>query len=80
LNPVRCHRRTVSGCTIFVAPSRLGQSQVTHTSNARSLPRIRRCDGAGQGDAELMAKEQVLGFWPAPIDPNHAMILPHNAD
>ena len=46
LNPARCHRRMVSGCTTWATPRRLGQSRVIHMSNARSLPRSRRRGGA----------------------------------
>jgi len=41
LNPARCHRRIVSGCTIWTAPSSLGQSLVIHMSRTRSLARRR---------------------------------------
>src|SRR5262249_22800340 len=51
---------------LFSAPSRLGQRPVIQTSRARSLPRSRRRGGrTPQGDAELMAEEQVPGFKPA---------------
>src|SRR5262249_42837938 len=47
---------------IAILRPELGQSRVIQTSRARSPPRSRRRGGAPQGDAELMAKEQVLDF------------------
>src|SRR6266540_7453173 len=38
LNPARCHRRMVAGCTTRAKASRLGQSRVIQTIRARSLP------------------------------------------
>ena len=46
LKPARCHLRTVSGLTTWMLQSRLGQSLVIQTSNARSPPKRRTRGGA----------------------------------
>src|ERR1022692_3828957 len=65
-NPARCQRRIVAGWTTRDKPSRLGQSQVIHTNNARSLPRSCRLGCTPQGNIELMPKKDILKLKSAP--------------